>query len=147
VLKLRCNKRSASTERPTPPLVEEDAPFLKKSTYEAEKKSCSKVSTRPEAKKDCAGEAQQQFNRLIDMAPPPPLLQRRPQYLIYNSLQRQQRSMQTYLVRSEHEQSDCSETLVLFPSFLWIQLFSWVKQFPRIQLCPPGFLVQTARKL
>jgi hypothetical protein len=28
VLKLRCNKHSVSTERPTPPLVEEEAPFL-----------------------------------------------------------------------------------------------------------------------
>jgi hypothetical protein len=28
-LKIRCNKRSASTERPTPPLVGEEAPFLK----------------------------------------------------------------------------------------------------------------------
>jgi hypothetical protein len=29
VLKLQCNKRSASTERPTPLLVEEETPFLK----------------------------------------------------------------------------------------------------------------------
>jgi hypothetical protein len=29
VLKLRCIKRSVSTERPTPPLVEEETPLLK----------------------------------------------------------------------------------------------------------------------
>jgi hypothetical protein len=29
VLKLRCNKRSASTERPTLPLVEDEATILK----------------------------------------------------------------------------------------------------------------------
>jgi hypothetical protein len=28
MLKLLCNKRNAYTERPTPPLVEEEAPFL-----------------------------------------------------------------------------------------------------------------------
>jgi hypothetical protein len=38
VLKLRCNKHSASTVRPTPPLVEEEAPFLKKTTYMSRRK-------------------------------------------------------------------------------------------------------------
>jgi hypothetical protein len=52
----------------TPPLVEEEAPFLKHiHVWEREKKSCSKVSTRLEAKNACAGEDQQQLNRPTEL--------------------------------------------------------------------------------
>jgi hypothetical protein len=43
MLKLRANKRSASTEKPTPSLVEEEAPFLKQ-LYVKEKKKLCQVS-------------------------------------------------------------------------------------------------------
>jgi hypothetical protein len=60
----RCNKRSASAGRPTPPFVKKRAPFLKHvHVFERKKESWSYISTRPKAKNDCAGEDQLQFNR------------------------------------------------------------------------------------
>jgi hypothetical protein len=67
VLKLRCNKHSAYTERPTPPLVEEETLLLSTYMSGGEQKSWSWTSTRPKAKNDCAGKAQQQFNRPTDI--------------------------------------------------------------------------------
>jgi hypothetical protein len=63
MLKVRCNKRSASTGRPTPPFVEGEALFLKHVHVQEKIKSSSKVSPRPEARNGCADEDQQQFNR------------------------------------------------------------------------------------
>jgi hypothetical protein len=63
VLKLRCNKHSASTERPTLRLVKEEPHFSNTYMSKRENKSWSKVSTRPGVKNDCAGEGQQQFYR------------------------------------------------------------------------------------
>jgi hypothetical protein len=62
MIKLPCNKHNASTERPSPTIVEEEAQFLQHIHDYEKKKSLSKVSTRPKAKNDCVGEAQQQFN-------------------------------------------------------------------------------------
>jgi hypothetical protein len=63
VLKLLCNERSAYTERPTPPLVKEEAPLLNTCMSRREQKSWSPISILPEARNDCAGENQQQLNR------------------------------------------------------------------------------------
>jgi hypothetical protein len=46
LLKLRCNKRSAYTERPTLPLVEEEASFINTYMTRREQKSCSWISRR-----------------------------------------------------------------------------------------------------
>jgi hypothetical protein len=59
VLKLRCNNRSAYIERPMPLLVEEEAPFLNSYMSRREQNSWSWISRSPEARNDCAGEAQQ----------------------------------------------------------------------------------------
>jgi hypothetical protein len=63
VLTLQCNKRSASTGRPTSPFVEEEAQFLKQVHVLEKIRSWSKVSPRPEARNGCADEDYQQFNR------------------------------------------------------------------------------------
>jgi hypothetical protein len=63
LLKLRCNKRSAYTERPTPPLIEEEAQLLNTYMSRREQNSWPWISTRPEARNDYAGEGRQQFNR------------------------------------------------------------------------------------
>jgi hypothetical protein len=60
------NKRSAYIERPTPPLVEEDAPFGNRYLSRKEHKPWSLISTRPEAKSDCAVEDQQEFSLPTD---------------------------------------------------------------------------------
>jgi hypothetical protein len=67
VQKLRGNKRSAYTERPTPPLVEKEAAFLNTYMCKREQKSWSWILRRPEAKNDCAGEDQQHFDRTISL--------------------------------------------------------------------------------
>jgi hypothetical protein len=59
---LQCNKCSAYTERLTPPIIKEETPHLTTYISRREKKSWSQIFTRPEAKKDSAGEGQQQFN-------------------------------------------------------------------------------------
>jgi hypothetical protein len=63
VLKQRRNKRSAYTGRPIPPLVEEKATLLNTYMCRREQKFWPWIWTRPEAKNNCAGEGQQQFNR------------------------------------------------------------------------------------
>jgi hypothetical protein len=45
-----------------PSLVEEEATFLNTFMSRREHKSWSQILTRPEAKNECAGEDQQQFN-------------------------------------------------------------------------------------
>jgi hypothetical protein len=67
VLKPRCDISVAYTERPTPPLVEKEASLLNKYMFRREQKSWSWISMRPEAKNDCAGEGQQQFNRQSEL--------------------------------------------------------------------------------
>jgi hypothetical protein len=105
----RCNKRSAYTERPTPPLVEEEAPFLNTYMSRREQKSWSWVSRRPEARNDCAGEGQQQFNRPTD----------RPTYSGFENLweggiYRQQGDLISLLLFFQNMES----RLMIIPSFL-----------------------------
>jgi hypothetical protein len=65
VLKLRCNKSSASTEGPTPPLVEEEASFL--NTHMSRREKIWVIDLEEtEARNDCAGEDPQQSNRPTD---------------------------------------------------------------------------------
>jgi hypothetical protein len=66
VLKQRCNKRSAYTERPTPPLVEGKAPLLKHVHVKERTNILGINLEETEAKNHCIGGAQQQFNRTID---------------------------------------------------------------------------------
>jgi hypothetical protein len=56
VLNLRCYKHSAYTQRPTPPLVEEEAPLLNTYMSRREKRTWSWVSRRSEVRNDSAGE-------------------------------------------------------------------------------------------
>jgi hypothetical protein len=61
VLKLRCNKRSAYTERPTPPSPKR-RPHFETRTCLGENILVMDLEE-TEARNDCAGEGQQQFDR------------------------------------------------------------------------------------
>lgn len=67
VLKLWCNKRGAYTGRSTPlPFDEMETVDLNTNMSRKERKSLSWISKRPEARSDCAGEDQLQYNRPTD---------------------------------------------------------------------------------
>jgi hypothetical protein len=61
---LRCNKCGAYSERQTPPLVEEEAPFKNTKVILERIQIWSWVPTGPETKNDCAGEGQQHITAL-----------------------------------------------------------------------------------
>jgi hypothetical protein len=67
VLKLRCNKRNAYTERPTPPSPKR-RPHFEARTRLGENKNLVMDLEETEARNDCAGEGQQRLNRPTDRA-------------------------------------------------------------------------------
>lgn len=67
LLKLRCNKQSPTKKDQNPLLVEQVASLLNTFMPKREDKFWSWISTKPEAKNDCAGETHHHFNRLIEL--------------------------------------------------------------------------------